>query len=344
MEATLAGQPDLPGDGPHVSLVGPLNLDLFIRGTAPLEREVLNAWVGPSDVDLVVAGSIGYTAQVFRRLGARVELHSHVGEDAFGEHILRSIEDDGIESRFLVRRPGVTAIAIYAMLFGGHKRPMTYRLPGFEPWPADPPLVRAGESVPDLVHSGGLLHFPGMWHRGLATAFAAARHVGTRTAIDPQFPLDDCPTPWLPHIADVLAESDILLCDDGELSMIFGRADLSDGIAAAHASGPGIVAVKRGAAGSVVSDGAILLEQPAVPVPPEAVREAVGAGDAFDAGFLDALVRGHPLGAAAAFATATATLTLTGRGGAEGITGRSAVGSVLSHVPGSAARPTSKTA
>jgi sugar/nucleoside kinase (ribokinase family) len=329
-------------EGSHVGLVGPLNLDLFIRGSAPLDREVLNAWVGPSDVDLVVAGSIGYTAQAFRRLGARVELHSHVGDDAFGQHILQAIAEEGIESRFLVRRRGATAIAIYAMLFGGHKRPMTFRLPGFEPWPADPPLVRAGDPVPDLVHSGGLLHFPGMWHRGLAAAFAAARAAGARTAIDPQFPLDDRPAPWLPHIADVLAESDILLCDEGELGMIFGRGDLPDGLAAAHASGPRLVAVKRGAAGSVISDGAVLIEQPAVPVAPDSVREAVGAGDAFDAGFLDTLVRGGSPAAAAAFGTATATLTLTTRGGAEGIAGREAVESTLARVPASIVRPAAR--
>ena len=52
-------------DRPRVVVVGPVNMDLFIRGEAPLDREALNLWVGTPDVELLVAGSIGYTLQVF---------------------------------------------------------------------------------------------------------------------------------------------------------------------------------------------------------------------------------------------------------------------------------------
>jgi 2-dehydro-3-deoxygluconokinase len=321
-------------DGPgRVALVGPLNMDLFLRGSAPLEREALNAWVGPSRFDLLVAGSIGYTTQAFARLGEQVELHSAVGSDAFGVHIRATLVDAGVDDRFLVDAEGVTAIAVYVMLFGGHKRPMTYRLPGFEPWADPPPMVRPGEPPPALVHSGGLLHFPGMWRRGLAATFATARSAGVLTSIDPQFPLVDTPAPWLEHIDDVLGGSDVLLCDEGELAMIFARDDLAAGIAAAHAAGPRIVAVKRAARGAAVSDGTRIVHQPAVPVPAEAIAEAVGAGDAFDAGFLSTLIRGGSIAAAARLGTAAAALTLQARGGAEGIGSRAAVEAAVAAVP-----------
>lgn len=326
---------------PRVALIGPLNLDLFMRGTAPLERSELNEWVGPSRVELLVAGSIGYTAQAFAILGDEVELHSHVGRDAFGRHIRAVIEDAGIEPRFLVDVDGETAIAIYVMLFGGHKRPMTYRLPSFSPWPDPAPVLRAGEAAPALLHSGGLLHFPDTWHRGQAAVFAAARAAGVLTSIDPQFPLTDEPAPWRRHIDDVLAHVDVLLCDEGELGMIFGQDTLEAGIDAAHAEGPAIVAVKRGARGAIVSRAGQRLEQPAVAIPAERVAEAVGAGDAFDAGFLDALVRGRSLAEAARFGTATAALTLLGRGGAEGIGSRAAVEARLGDVPASSPAPSS---
>lgn len=318
---------------PRVTLVGPVNMDLFLRGAAPLEPEALRRWVGPSEVDLLVAGSIGYTAQAFARLGDRVELHTCVGDDAFGAHIARALDGSGIATRFVEQRAGGTAIAVYMLLFGGHKRPFTYRLPDFAPWPDPPRLVRPGEPPPDLVHSGGLLHFPRMWHLGLADAFAAARAAGVRTAVDPQFPLVPTPAPWLPHVADVLAQADVLLCDEGEAGMLFDTGDLAVAIERAHDAGPGLVVVKRGAAGSMASDGSRILEQPAVALPADSVREAVGAGDAFDAGFLDALVRGSGLEEALRFATAAAALTLAARGGAEGITDRSAVVAQVAHVP-----------
>lgn len=331
-----------PGARPRVELVGPLHVDLFMRGSAPLERDELNAWVGPSDVDLVVAGSMGYTALAFARLDWDVEAHSTVGTDAFGDHIEQTLSSRGIDTRFVRRADGQTAIAIYPLLFGGSKRPMTYRLPDFEPW-ADPPLMmRDDEDRPDLVVSSGLLHFPQMWHRGLSATLEAARAAGVLTALDPQFPLSDTPAPWQPHLADVLRHTDVLLCDEREAQMIFGTPDLEAAVQAAHECGPSIVVVKRGAAGSRISDLDTAFEQPAVPLPDASVREAVGAGDAFDAGFLDKLARGGPIAEAARHGTATAALSLAGLGGAEGIADREAVEKALSRVPPATSQPSAR--
>ncbi len=153
------------------------------------------------------------------------------------------------------------------------------------------------------------------------------------TSLDPQFPLVDTPAPWLPHLSDVLAESDVLLCDEGEAGRMFAVDSIDEAISRAHAAGPRIVAIKRGANGCLVSDRERIVRQPAIPVPAELVREAVGAGDAFDSGFLDALLRGADIVAAARFATAAAALSLRARGGSEGIAGRAAVLATESEVP-----------
>ncbi len=81
------------------------------------------------------------------------------------------------------------------------------------------------------------------------------------------------------------------------------------------------------------------MRQPAIPVPDELVREAVGAGDAFDSGFLDTLLRGGDAGEAARFATAAAAISLRARGGAEGIADRPAVLAALGEVPSASAGP-----
>lgn len=320
-------------DRPRVVVVGPVNMDLFIRGEAPLERVALNSWVGSPDVELLVAGSIGYTLQVFARLDDAVEACTTIGSDAFGTHIRQELEARGVDCHRMVRAEGDTAIAIYMMLFGGLKRPLAVRMPGFEPWPDPPPILDEAGPPPALVHSGGLLHFPGMWHRGLADVFDRARAQGAWTSIDPQFPLVDTPVPWLPHIADVVRNSDVLLCDEHEAQMLFDVGSAPDAVAPAHAAGPRIVAIKRGAAGALVSDGRSVVDQPAVTVDRALVRESVGAGDAFDGGFLDALIRGHDLAAAARWATAAASLSLTGGGGARGIAGRAQVEAQSHRVP-----------
>jgi sugar/nucleoside kinase (ribokinase family) len=313
--------------------VGPLNVDLFLRGSLPTEREALNSWVGPTDVSLTVAGSVGYTVGVLARLGCEVELHSTLGSDPFAEFIRHELEQRGVDIEFLERAAGETAIGIYLLLFGGAKRPLTYRLPGHRPWPDAPAVARDDGPLPALVHSGGLLHFPSMWGRGLADSFARARARGCLTSIDPQFPLTNTPAPWLTPIADVVAEAQVLLCDEREARMLFDVPQPEAAIGPAHTAGPRIVAIKRGAQGALVSDGELVLEQPAVEVPEEAARESVGAGDAFDAGFLDALVRGSGLEDAARFATAAAALSLSGRGGADGVADHASVEAMLPRVP-----------
>jgi sugar/nucleoside kinase (ribokinase family) len=318
-------------------VIGPVNVDLFIRGHAPLDADELNSWVGPSEVDFLVAGSIGYTIQALNRLGVQVEVCTTFGEDAFGMHLRRSVEEAGIGTGLSRLAPGDTAIAIYMLLFGGTKRPMTYRLPGFEPWPDPIPLDKLDGL--SLVLCGGLLHFPHMWHRSLASVFARARAAGVMTALDPQFPLTDMSTPWLPHIADVLPHVDVFLCDEGEARSIFATDDVESALRTVIRSGPRVAVVKLGERGSLVSDGRELVMQPAVPMPAHQVREAVGAGDAFDAGFLAALLNGAPPAEAARFATAVAALTLSGRGGAETIGGSHVVETELAKVPAATRRP-----
>ena len=115
--------------------------------------------------------------------------------------------------------------------------------------------------------------------------------------------------------------------------MLFEADTLPALVAAAHAAGPRLVAIKLGGAGAVVSDGTRLYRQPAVRVDEALVREAVGAGDAFDAGFLDSLSRGEDVATAARFATAAAAASLSGRGGAESIAGRGQIEDALERVP-----------
>lgn len=311
-------------------VIGPVNVDLFVRGKAPLDVGELNAWVGPSEVDFLVAGSVGYTIQALERLGVHVDVCTTFGEDAFGLQLKRSVEQAGIGTSLSRDSPGDTAIAIYVLLFGGAKRPMTYRLPSFEPWPDPIPLDNFEEL--SLLHCGGLLHFPNMWHRDIGPTFQRAREAGVMTSLDPQFPLTDMTAPWLPHLADVLPHVDVFLCDERESRYIFDTAEPEVALRTALRSGPKIAAIKLGRNGALIGDGKAILLQPAIEIPAEQVIESVGAGDAFDAGFLTSLLHGASAAEAARYATAVAAITLAGRGGAERVA-RPLVNKEIARVP-----------
>lgn len=301
---------------PRIVVVGPVHMDLFMRGTAPTEVDEINRWVGPSEVETLVAGSIGYTIQNLRRLGWQVRVVSQVGSDGFGMEIRSVLNDQGMDLEYLLEGEGQTTVAIYIMLFGGSKRPMTYRLAPFDPWPEPVPLEVLDPGF-DVLHCGGLLHFPHLGDRSMPELFRTARERGITTSIDPQFPLVETSPPWLRFFDRVMRHVDVLLLDQDEGEAIFDVSGVGAIIHHAHRMGVSTVAVKLGERGAVLSDGSSLYEQAALKIDPELVHDAVGAGDAFDAGLLTALQRGDDLPAAGRFATAAAALTLTGKGGSE---------------------------
>ena len=312
----------------RIDCVGPLNMDLLIRGSAPLDPDELREWVGPSQVDLLVAGSIGYPVQALARLGCGVRVFSAVGEDAFGAQIRAELGAQGIDVSQVAVLPGLTSIAIYPLLFGGTKRPMTYRLSDIQPWPSALP---AGLDRPDGLLLAGLLHFRRMYRSGMASSFAAARAEGVLTALDPQFPLEPTPAPWLPHIADVLGHTDVFLCDEQEAESIFGPGSPTAAARAALAHGCRVAVVKLGERGSLIAWDSRLISQPAVALG-AAVDDTVGAGDSFDAGFLTALLHGADAAEAGRYATAAAASSLLQTGGAAAVD-PAQVQSLLPHVP-----------
>ncbi len=97
----------------------------------------------------------------------------------------------------------------------------------------------------------------------------------------------------------LVARCSVLLLSVEDAELLFATAEPGAAIARAHGARARIVVLKRGALGAVASDGKVTVEVPAVDVA-EPV-DPVGAGDAFDAGFVAALLRrGDDLGGALA--------------------------------------------
>ena len=72
--------------------------------------------------------------------------------------------------------------------------------------------------------------------------------------------------------------------------------------------------MKCGADGALIAEGGACTAVPAAPV--DAMVDAVGAGDAFDAGFIRARLDGRDAASAAAFACACGALSLRAAGDA----------------------------
>lgn len=300
-----------------VSVVGPLNIDLLITGDGPPDWESLPTWDGPASMEMAAAGSVGYTVQNLARLALDVQVCSCLPDDPLGLFIQDTLQRAGVDTGLVRLTPGALGgIGVYMLLFGSRKRPLVYRLPTHELWPA----AFSASEVDALLDArvllcGGYLHYEAAWHGGTRDLFKEARRRGVRTALDPQFPLTALPSPWLPALSDVLPHVDLLFVDETEARQLTGRADIDAAAAALRAAGAQTVIVKQGADGSTLFDAAGRQQQDAVTV--GALVDTIGAGDTFDAGVLYGWLQGWAWARCLLFGSIAAGYTVTGVGGTQ---------------------------
>jgi len=300
-----------------VSVIGPLNIDLLIRGHGPASWEVLPAWDGPADMEMTAAGSVGYTVGDLAKLGLDVLVSSNVPEDPLGLFIIDFLERTGVDVSGIRKISGTQAgIGVYMLLFGSRKRPLVYRMPTHPAWSSEMP----DEVIKDLLdtrmlHCGGLLHFKDMWHGLTVELFREAKSCGIHTYLDPQFPLFAYEPPWMRAIADILPHVDTLFCDEIEARSLTGMEELHECAQYLLDAGPETVIIKQGAAGAGIFRSGYSLHQDAV-VLGELV-DSIGAGDAFDAGYLFTTLMDWPFEKRLKFACVAAGFTVTGSGGTE---------------------------
>src|SRR5437016_2294749 len=94
-----------PAHKVHVVVVGSTNFDLVVRADRlPKEGENVMA----TGLKFFPGGKGGNQAVAVRRLGAKATFIGCVGEDVFGEFLLRNLRTNGIESRWVKRTKSVS--------------------------------------------------------------------------------------------------------------------------------------------------------------------------------------------------------------------------------------------
>lgn len=301
--------------GFKVGVIGPLNIDLILRGVAPLDIDELKKWSGPSDVHCLTAGAAGYVSQNLHKIGNEIHLVSCVGDDPFGEMILSSLEKVGIDTQYIQIEQGTQgAMAIFVLLFGDNKRPITYRLPTHHGWP---PIIEKTTKKyllnSDLLHSAGYLHFPDLWNDDFLNLFREAKKRGLKTSMDPQFPLISLEIPWINVLKPLIPYIDVIMVDENEVVNITGTKNIKKAANDLIESGFSIVAIKLGEKGALVKSKDETFEIPAIQ--PTKFVDSIGAGDSFDAGFLQGILEGKSIEKCAEMGVLSATKSIEGVGG-----------------------------
>lgn len=231
-------------------------------------------------------GAESNTAIALSRLGIRAAWFSRVGTDWFGDDLLSTLAAEGVDTRHVVRdSQRQTGVMFKERPTADHSRVRYYRAgsAASQLGPADVPrLPLAGAS---LLHLTGVTCALGSGPRTFVHEAIRRAHAEQLTVtFDPNYrsalwSVEEARTEYV----ELLPLVDHLLLNASEASLITGEADHLRAAQQLQAAGPSVVVLKRGRDGAVaVADGSVMTVS-AYPV--DAV-DSVGAGDAFNAGWI----------------------------------------------------------
>lgn len=294
-----------------------MSVDLLTLGEAMVSLRSAGPLSAGGSLGMHVAGAESNVAVGVARLGHRVAWAGVVGADPHGEFILRGLRGEGIDVRHRVEESRGTGVMFLERRTADISRAFYYRAGSAGSTLNRHDVDRAFAAAPRALHLTGITPALSPDARR-AVEYAAARGAaeGLTVSLDVNYRAklwsrDEARavlTPLARHATVLIASDDELdlVADGGARGRQGTGAAAADPVAGAAAQSAGAereaamaaellgrgvldVVVKRGAAGAGVYTAAGRLEAPAVPV---TSIDTVGAGDAFTAGYLSALLEG----------------------------------------------------
>ncbi|HYD57462.1 MAG TPA: sugar kinase [Burkholderiales bacterium] len=253
-------------------------------------------------------GDTSNTAIAAARQGAKVAYYTRLGEDAFGDLLLKLWAEEGVDASH-VERDAAAFTGVYFVQHGPQGHVFHYLRAGSAAsrMQAVPEALLGGARY---VHASGIsLAVAGP---AVAQALRRAKQAGARISFDSNLRLKLWPLERAtPAIAEAAALSDYFFPSLEDARALSGLDDAEAMLDWAHRLGAKNVFLKLGAGGVIASDGSRR-----VAIKGKNVRsvDATGAGDCFCGAALARLAAGDDVFAAARYANAAAALSTTGYG------------------------------
>lgn len=295
----------------YVLTIGDTSCDVLVRIPQP----------GASDrpaPELIAGGTAGNTAMALARLGLGSKLVTELGDDYYGRYVRDQLKANGVDTTFTRIFPGYPTTQVIILLDEQNS-------PAAD-WPiADPVLFSLFK--PDRITEALVANAAWVHTSGTSAMYANARAVmlhAVRLAVQLKTPLSfdinlrlhrEVGSPeGLGSIRQAIRSADVVFGSDSEWRFI-GSGSSAEESARKLLSRHQIGVIRSGPAGAVAVIGNETLRSPAFRVP---VRDALGAGDTFDAGFILARLEGHTPADCLRWGNAVAALKLMQAGGVRG--------------------------
>lgn len=272
-----------------ICIIGNANLDLVCGPLDDWPERGTETFLPRSD--LRIGGSAANTALVLQRLGARGGLVSAAGADAAGRMLAARFQGTLDRVAVIEASTSVTVGLLHPdaertfLSTDGHLDllDLGFFLSQLEDWPVEGALV--------LV--SGAFAMPGLLKDHMEL-LSVLKEAGAEVAIDPGWPGTDWAEDVREQALEWIALADHVLMNDKEALGLARAGDLDAACAffdAELAAGRRLV-IKCGKNGALALSGGTAVSASARPL---TVFDTVGAGDAFNAGYLEAVARGLAL-------------------------------------------------
>lgn len=235
-------------------------------------------------------GPAANAAVTIARLGHRVGFCGYLGDGHFGEAHLKELQENGVETRFVVRGKTKTPLSVALVKPGGKRTLVNYRAGGHLPAEA----VDLTSVAPRGVLFDGHERFISLHH------LSHFRKVGSQTVLDAGSL--HAGTEALMFEVDHLVASEKFACQ------FLGRSDPEKALKQLAERARGAVVITLGERGLIWQREGEQGEMPAFEVK---VVDTTGAGDVFHGAFMVGLIEGMAWLELLRFASATAALSCT---------------------------------
>lgn len=272
------------------------DLDLLVIGEALVDFisvEETDSLLKAATFQRFAGGSPANIAINVAKLGGKSAIVAKTGAGAFGQFLRAEWERSGVQTDYIVMDPRVHTSVIFVSRTKG--------TPDFEPFRDGDFRLEAHEINPEAIGRSKVLH-ASTWplsrepsRSAVESAFRMGKRQGKLISLDPNY----SPRIWPDAqearevIRQLMSYATLTKPSLDDARRLFGEGrPVEEYIERFHDMGPRVVVLTMGGAGMILS---VEGRRTSIPAQPVKVVDATGAGDSFWAGFLVALLDGHPL-------------------------------------------------
>ena len=237
------------------------------------------------DMLLTIGGCAANAAVDLAKMGVRAAVVGRVGADVCGRVVTGMLDEAGVDASAITASTTAPTSQTLIVNVQGEDRRFIHTFGANAEFAAADIPWRLIEQC-KVLYVGGYLLMPGMRQEDLAPVFARARARGVKTVLDVAIP---APGEYVGRLEKLLPHVDAFLPNQHEGEIITGRSDPVAQAEFFQGLGCGSTIITMGGGGAVLVQPGRRLRCGVYTVP---YVDGSGGGDAFDAGYIYAILHG----------------------------------------------------